>query len=154
MRGWIGHNGSLPGFESLTVYMPSAQAALAVLLNTDIDHKGEEPSTLFGEAITTIICPAQTDRHNRRPGEARSVQRDTPCMAAGCERPDGEDKLAHPEHDESTPDEAEAALRRARFGALPERIRPQDRVEELPATLPDPARDTHHPDDWIARYGL
>ncbi|MER6977314.1 serine hydrolase domain-containing protein [Streptomyces carpinensis] len=57
VHGWIGHNGSLPGYESLTVYLPSARATLVVLLNTDIDHKGSEPSTLFGEAITKIVTP-------------------------------------------------------------------------------------------------
>lgn len=57
VRGWIGHNGSLPGYESLTVYLPSARTTLVVLLNTDIDHKGTEPSTLFGEAITRIVSP-------------------------------------------------------------------------------------------------
>ncbi|MEU2058337.1 serine hydrolase domain-containing protein [Streptomyces bungoensis] len=57
VRGWIGHNGSLPGYESLTVYLPSARTTLVVLLNTDIGHAGQEPSTLFGEAITRIISP-------------------------------------------------------------------------------------------------
>ncbi|MGW2934539.1 serine hydrolase domain-containing protein [Streptomyces sp. NPDC001156] len=57
VHGWIGHNGSMPGYGSLTVYLPSSQATLVVLLNTDIDHDGEEPSTLFGEAITGIVTP-------------------------------------------------------------------------------------------------
>ncbi|MFH8799178.1 serine hydrolase domain-containing protein [Streptomyces sp. NPDC017936] len=57
VRGWIGHNGSLPGYESLTIYLPSARTTLVVVLNTDIDHKNQEPSTLFGDAITTIISP-------------------------------------------------------------------------------------------------
>ncbi|MPY34314.1 beta-lactamase family protein [Streptomyces adustus] len=57
VRGWIGHNGSLPGYESLTVYLPSAQATLVVLINTDVDYKGTEPSTVLGEAITKIISP-------------------------------------------------------------------------------------------------
>ncbi|MFF9163858.1 serine hydrolase domain-containing protein [Streptomyces longwoodensis] len=57
VQGWIGHNGSLPGYESLTVYLPSAQATLVVMLNTDIDYKGQEPSTVFGDAITRIISP-------------------------------------------------------------------------------------------------
>ncbi|MET9384454.1 hypothetical protein ABZY09_26120 [Streptomyces sp. NPDC002928] len=61
--------------------------------------------------------------------------------------------MAHTEHDEKAPDTAEA-LRRARFGALPERIRPQDTVEERPATLPDPARDAYDPDEWLVRYCL
>ncbi|MGW4303663.1 serine hydrolase domain-containing protein [Streptomyces sp. NPDC004646] len=57
VHGWIGHNGSLPGYESLTVYLPSARTTLVVLLNTDIDHDGQEPSTLLGQAITRIISP-------------------------------------------------------------------------------------------------
>ncbi|MGW3018168.1 serine hydrolase domain-containing protein [Streptomyces longwoodensis] len=57
VQGWIGHNGSLPGYESLTVYLPSAQATLVVMLNTDINYKGQEPSTVFGDAITRIISP-------------------------------------------------------------------------------------------------
>ncbi|MFF9087715.1 hypothetical protein ACF1BE_15070 [Streptomyces sp. NPDC014991] len=45
-----------------------------------------------------------------------------------------------------------AALRRDRFGALPERIRPEETVETKPATTPDPARDTYNPDEWLIRY--
>lgn len=58
VQGWIGHNGSLPGYESLTVYLPQARARLVVLLNTDISYKGQEPSTVLGGAITRIISPA------------------------------------------------------------------------------------------------
>ncbi|MET9958874.1 serine hydrolase domain-containing protein [Streptomyces sp. NPDC006326] len=56
-NGWIGHNGSLPGYESLTIYLPESQATLVVLLNTDILSEGSEPSTLFGEAITRTVTP-------------------------------------------------------------------------------------------------
>jgi D-alanyl-D-alanine carboxypeptidase len=58
VQGWIGHNGSLPGYESLTIYLPSAEATLVVVLNTDINHDNSEPSTLVGQAITKIISPA------------------------------------------------------------------------------------------------
>ncbi|MER5748393.1 serine hydrolase domain-containing protein [Streptomyces sp. NPDC002088] len=57
VQGWIGHNGSLPGYESLTIYLPAAQATLVVLLNTDISFKGSEPSTVLGDAITKIVSP-------------------------------------------------------------------------------------------------
>lgn len=57
VQGWIGHNGSLPGYESLTIYLPSAQATVVVMLNTDINYKNEEPSTLFGQAVTQIVSP-------------------------------------------------------------------------------------------------
>ncbi|MFI2367465.1 serine hydrolase domain-containing protein [Streptomyces sp. NPDC018833] len=58
IQGWIGHNGSLPGYESLTMYLPESQATLVVLLNTDVLHDQTEPSTLFGQAITRIVTPA------------------------------------------------------------------------------------------------
>ncbi|MEV7282534.1 serine hydrolase domain-containing protein [Streptomyces sp. NPDC093111] len=58
VEGWTGHNGSLPGYESLTLYLPQEQATLVVLLNTDILHDQVEPSTLFGKAITEIVTPA------------------------------------------------------------------------------------------------
>lgn len=45
-----------------------------------------------------------------------------------------------------------SALRRDRFGSLPERIRPEDTLETKPVTLPDPARDTYNPDEWLIRY--
>ncbi|MFF8865040.1 serine hydrolase domain-containing protein [Streptomyces sp. NPDC015139] len=57
VQGWIGHNGSLPGYESLTIYLPSTRTSVVVLLNTDIGHDDEEPSTLVGRAITQIISP-------------------------------------------------------------------------------------------------
>ncbi|MFJ3304985.1 hypothetical protein ACIPSA_18030 [Streptomyces sp. NPDC086549] len=50
--------------------------------------------------------------------------------------------------------EAEATLRRARFGALPERVRLEDMVEERQATPRDPARDAYDPDEVAIRYGL
>ncbi|MEU9962327.1 serine hydrolase domain-containing protein [Streptomyces sp. NPDC050982] len=55
--GWIGHNGSIPGYESVTVYLPSKKATLVILINTDITHEGQEPSSLLGRAITEIVTP-------------------------------------------------------------------------------------------------
>ncbi|WP_405498053.1 serine hydrolase domain-containing protein [Streptomyces sp. NBC_00096] len=57
VQGWIGHNGSIPGYQTLTIYDPQYKATLVVLLNTDISAEGEEPSTLFGQAITKIVTP-------------------------------------------------------------------------------------------------
>lgn len=74
VQGWIGHNGSLPGYESLTVYLPESKATMVVLLNTDILHDQAEPSTLFGQAITRIVTPehvfnlpVQTSRPTTQP---------------------------------------------------------------------------------------
>ncbi|MGJ5749259.1 serine hydrolase domain-containing protein [Streptomyces puniciscabiei] len=57
VQGWIGHNGSLPGYESLTVYLPETETTLVVLLDTDTDYLSQEPSTVLGRAITKIISP-------------------------------------------------------------------------------------------------
>ncbi|WP_380283649.1 serine hydrolase domain-containing protein [Kitasatospora purpeofusca] len=57
INGWIGHNGSLPGYESLTIYLPEECATLVVLLNTDIMSEESEPSTLLGRAITSVVTP-------------------------------------------------------------------------------------------------
>ncbi|MGW3913683.1 serine hydrolase [Streptomyces sp. NPDC005070] len=55
--GWIGHNGSLPGYETVTVYLPSKKATLVIMLNTDITYQGQEPSTLVARAVTEIVTP-------------------------------------------------------------------------------------------------
>ncbi|MER6787493.1 hypothetical protein ABT330_23210 [Streptomyces sp. NPDC000658] len=56
--------------------------------------------------------------------------------------------------DGAAQDGAAEERRRTRFGALPERVRPQDMVEERPATPRDPARDAYDPDEVAVRYGL
>ncbi|MFF8835457.1 serine hydrolase domain-containing protein [Streptomyces sp. NPDC015130] len=56
--GWIGHNGSLPGYETVTVYLPSQKATLVLMLNTDARRvDNQEPSTLLARAITEIVTP-------------------------------------------------------------------------------------------------
>ncbi|MFH8390428.1 serine hydrolase domain-containing protein [Streptomyces sp. NPDC018036] len=55
--GWIGHNGSLPGYETVTVYLPSKKATLVIMINTDITYQGQEPSTLVARAVTQIVTP-------------------------------------------------------------------------------------------------
>ncbi|MEV7181491.1 serine hydrolase domain-containing protein [Kitasatospora sp. NPDC093679] len=56
-NGWIGHNGSIPGYETVTVYLPSQRATLVVMINTDVLSQGQEPSTLLARAITAIATP-------------------------------------------------------------------------------------------------
>ncbi|MCH0561092.1 hypothetical protein [Streptomyces sp. MUM 16J] len=62
--------------------------------------------------------------------------------------------MAHRTQPGGTPGEAAGGAdpHHDRFSALPERIRPEDMVECRPATLPDPARDTYNPDEWLIRY--
>ncbi|WP_055600898.1 serine hydrolase domain-containing protein [Streptomyces aureus] len=55
--GWIGHNGSIPGYETVTVYLPSQKATMVLMINTDSLVGGQEPSTLLARAITAVITP-------------------------------------------------------------------------------------------------
>ncbi|MFD9575003.1 serine hydrolase domain-containing protein [Streptomyces sp. NPDC059982] len=71
VQGWIGHNGSLPGYETLTVYLPQAKATMVVLLNTDVLVHGQEPSTLFGSAITGIVTPGHVYPGKKPPVQSR-----------------------------------------------------------------------------------
>ncbi|WP_030690761.1 serine hydrolase [Streptomyces globisporus] len=56
-NGWIGHNGSIPGYETVTVHLPERDATLVIMINTDITSQGQEPSTLLARAITSLVTP-------------------------------------------------------------------------------------------------
>lgn len=57
VEGWIGHNGSLPGYQTLAVHRPGSDATVVVLANTDITRDDEATSTRLGKAITSVITP-------------------------------------------------------------------------------------------------
>jgi D-alanyl-D-alanine carboxypeptidase len=58
LAGWIGHNGSLPGYQTVAVYLPQRQMTLVVLTNTDIaTPSGSNPSAAVANAITTVVTP-------------------------------------------------------------------------------------------------
>jgi D-alanyl-D-alanine carboxypeptidase len=57
LGGWIGHNGSLPGYQTVAVYLPQKQTTLVILINTDIEYQGGEPSTALATAITKELTP-------------------------------------------------------------------------------------------------
>jgi D-alanyl-D-alanine carboxypeptidase len=57
LGGWIGHNGSLPGYQTVSVYLPQTQTTMVILINTDIEHQGGEPSTSLATAITKELTP-------------------------------------------------------------------------------------------------
>ena len=57
LGGWIGHNGSLPGYQTVAVYLPEKQTTMVILINTDIDSQGGEPGTALATAITTELTP-------------------------------------------------------------------------------------------------
>jgi D-alanyl-D-alanine carboxypeptidase len=58
-NGWIGHNGGVPGYQSLTIYLPSESATVVVLINTNINPPDARTPLVnqLGESITRIITP-------------------------------------------------------------------------------------------------
>jgi D-alanyl-D-alanine carboxypeptidase len=53
-NGWIGHDGDVPGYQSLTVYLPSKQATMVILLNSDVD---DEYNLILGQVVSEVITP-------------------------------------------------------------------------------------------------
>jgi D-alanyl-D-alanine carboxypeptidase len=58
-NGWIGHNGGVPGYQSLTIYLPSARATVVALINTNINPPDARTPLVnrLGQRITRIITP-------------------------------------------------------------------------------------------------
>ncbi|MFD9302943.1 serine hydrolase domain-containing protein [Streptomyces sp. NPDC060048] len=56
-NGWIGHNGEIPGYESIAVQLPAEKATLVVLVNSDIDHQGKNLSSIVANSVTSIVTP-------------------------------------------------------------------------------------------------
>jgi DHA1 family inner membrane transport protein len=75
--GWIGHNGSIPGYETVTVYLPSQKSTMVLTLNTDISYEGQEPSTLLARAVTKTVTP-----DNVYDGSVTPRQESTSCPSA------------------------------------------------------------------------
>ncbi|MET0457435.1 MAG: serine hydrolase domain-containing protein [Mycobacterium sp.] len=57
LGGWVGHNGSLPGYQTVVVHLAERQMTLVLMTNTDIPANGGEPSTALATAITKIVTP-------------------------------------------------------------------------------------------------
>ena len=57
--GWIGHNGSAPGYQTVVIHLPQRSMTVAVMVNTDITPPdGPQPSTAVAKAITSVLTPA------------------------------------------------------------------------------------------------
>ncbi|WP_232248553.1 serine hydrolase domain-containing protein [Streptacidiphilus rugosus] len=59
-NGWIGHNGEVPGYETVDVYLPSERATLVVMVNTDVPYRNnpaDAPGDLLATALTSVITP-------------------------------------------------------------------------------------------------
>lgn len=54
-HGWLGHNGDIPGFATVSVYLPEQDATLVVFVNSDVpeDHSAGQLAKL----VTQIVTP-------------------------------------------------------------------------------------------------
>ncbi|MFJ3204774.1 serine hydrolase domain-containing protein [Streptomyces sp. NPDC086989] len=55
--GWVGHNGELPGYETIAVRLPQDRATLVIVVNSDVDGKFGNLSSLIANRITKIVTP-------------------------------------------------------------------------------------------------
>ncbi|MGW7825082.1 serine hydrolase domain-containing protein [Streptomyces puniciscabiei] len=56
-NGWVGHQGDIPGYSSLALYLPDMKATLVVLTNSDIAQADRAPSAALGQAVTKTVTP-------------------------------------------------------------------------------------------------
>ena len=57
VAGWLGHNGSLPGYQTVAVYRKATHTTVIALINSDVPYKGQANSTVVGKAITSVLTP-------------------------------------------------------------------------------------------------
>jgi D-alanyl-D-alanine carboxypeptidase len=57
-HGWLGHEGSIPGYNTQVSYLPKVKAAIVVITNTDIsDAKVVNPAAAIFHALAAVIAP-------------------------------------------------------------------------------------------------
>lgn len=54
-HGWIGHNGDIPGYTTVLVYLPEKDATLAVSVNSDVPE--EHAAGQIAKAVTAVVTP-------------------------------------------------------------------------------------------------
>jgi D-alanyl-D-alanine carboxypeptidase len=72
VAGWIGHNGSLPGYQTVAVYLPDRHLTLVIFTNTDIGPPGGETSTTLANAITKVVSPDHVYTLSEEPAPGQS----------------------------------------------------------------------------------
>lgn len=55
VSGWIGHNGDIPGYTTVVVYLPERDATLVILANSDVPEK--HSAGQLATAVTEIATP-------------------------------------------------------------------------------------------------
>lgn len=61
-NGWLGHNGSIPGYTTVVVAIPERNATLVVLADTDVPD--QHAAGHLAEAVTQLVTPDNVYRLN------------------------------------------------------------------------------------------
>ena len=61
-HGWIGHNGSIPGYTSDAFYLPSQRATVVVLVNSDVAVNRATPADAIFRAVAAVVTPDDLPR--------------------------------------------------------------------------------------------
>ncbi|MGO4456557.1 serine hydrolase domain-containing protein [Streptomyces sp. M-16] len=73
--GWIGHNGELPGYETIAVRLPQDRATLVIVVNSDIDGKFGNLSSLIANRLPwSFLAHAGLTIHPPHPPNLRKDQ--------------------------------------------------------------------------------
>lgn len=56
-HGWLGHNGSIPGYTTVAMSIPDQDATLVINATTDIAKDGKSPADYLANVVTTIATP-------------------------------------------------------------------------------------------------
>jgi D-alanyl-D-alanine carboxypeptidase len=71
LAGWIGRNGTVPGYQTAVFYLPEKQTTMVVFTNSDIAYQGLDTSAVLATAITSVISPTTCTSWNRTDGSAK-----------------------------------------------------------------------------------
>jgi D-alanyl-D-alanine carboxypeptidase len=56
-NGWLGHTGELPGYNAGAFYLPSRDATIVMIVNSDIGHNGKNPIPVLFNELSKIVTP-------------------------------------------------------------------------------------------------
>jgi D-alanyl-D-alanine carboxypeptidase len=56
-NGWLGHTGELPGYNAGAFYLPSRQATIVMIVNSDVGLDGKNPIPVLFNELSAIVTP-------------------------------------------------------------------------------------------------
>lgn len=57
-HGWLGHTGTIPGYNTVVAYLPSLKASIVVITNSDISNAtAAKPASAIFKSLARVIAP-------------------------------------------------------------------------------------------------